>query len=183
MLLNWLYWQRHPSSVKFFVLRCLKYFSVNWLTGCSKRKAFLNAKHHHPPPPPAVHIFWPYQSRMTPYLLSQNLGKTLEPVKMSHCILAPKYTVFYILSVILEYLYMLLTTKLLLCFLVKIRNFNPGCKNSIIWMLGSHWCRSFCCQGIKFSRVDSRVNSFNNSLDNSKLKNKKTACLITCKHN
>ena len=39
---------RQPSFVKFFVLRCLKYFSVNWLRGCSKIKAFMNAK---PPPP------------------------------------------------------------------------------------------------------------------------------------
>ena len=35
---------RQPSFVKFFVLRCLKYFSVNWLRGCSKIKAFMNAK-------------------------------------------------------------------------------------------------------------------------------------------
>ena len=62
---------RQPSFVKFFVLRCLKYFSVNWLRGCSKIKAFMNAK----PLPwqdsaPLEHIFWPYPSRMVPYLLS-----------------------------------------------------------------------------------------------------------------
>ena len=44
---------------KFFLLRCLKYFSVNWLTRCSKIKAFINAKL---PPPrqesaPLPHIF------------------------------------------------------------------------------------------------------------------------------
>ena len=36
--------KRQPSFIKVFVLRCLKYFSANWLTGCLKIKAFMNAK-------------------------------------------------------------------------------------------------------------------------------------------
>ena len=39
---------------KFFLLWCLKYFSVNWLTGCSKIKAFINAKL--PRPARRVHL-------------------------------------------------------------------------------------------------------------------------------
>ena len=49
---------------------CFEVFSVNWLTECSKIKSFMNAKtiEH-------TLYFWPYPSRMVPYLLSWNLRR------------------------------------------------------------------------------------------------------------
>lgn len=64
------------------------------------------------------------------------------------------------------------TTKQLFRFLLKIRNFNPGCEDGIVRVYSGHWCSNLCSKSVQFCCLYSRIDSSDNFFGNFKLWNK-----------
>lgn len=65
------------------------------------------------------------------------------------------------------------TTKQLLCFFLKIWNFNSGCQDGIVRVNSGHWRSNLCSKSVQFRCLYSRIDSGNDFLGNFKLNNGK----------
>lgn len=65
------------------------------------------------------------------------------------------------------------TTKQLLCFFLKIWNFNSGCQDGIVRVNSGHWRSNLCSKSVQFRCLYSRIDSGDDFLGNFKLNNGK----------